>query len=66
MSTDTPRLIPIFAGQQRCLGFLLSAGPRGVTAYDASERLIGTYPSALEAATAVERAAAPACPECGG
>ena len=43
---DTPRLVPIFAGQ-RCIGFLLNAGPPGVEAYDRNEKSLGIFADAI-------------------
>jgi hypothetical protein len=63
MSNDVPRVIPVMSGRV-CAGFLIST-PRGVEAYDRAEQLLGIFPSAIEAATAVEKSVAPACPECG-
>jgi hypothetical protein len=56
MSTDAPRMVPLIAGQT-CIGFLLSAGPRGVSAYDRDENFLGVFTSAIEAAATVERSA---------
>ena len=63
MQPTMPRLTPIFA-HQRCVGFLVSAGPRGVEAYDANEKSLGIFPNAIEAAVAIEQVAAAACPGC--
>jgi len=63
MSADTRRMIPVMAGRA-CAGFLISAGPRGVEAFDAAERSLGVFANAIEAAVAVEKAATPACPGC--
>jgi hypothetical protein len=57
-------MVPVVAGQ-RCIGFLLGM-PRGVAAYDRDERPLGIFADAIEAATAVEKSAAPACSGCGG
>jgi hypothetical protein len=61
MSTDTPRMISVMIGRA-CAGFLISAGPRGVEAYDANEKSLGTFPDAIEAATAVEKSVSSAFP----
>jgi len=53
-STETPRLVSVMNGDA-CAGFLISLGPRGVEAFDATERCLGTFPDARSAATAVER-----------
>jgi hypothetical protein len=65
MTADMPRMIPVMSGRV-CAGFLVSAGPRGVEAYDRNEKSLGIFADAVAAATAVERSAAPACSECGG
>jgi hypothetical protein len=63
MSVDTPRMVPVMAGRT-CVGFLINQGPLGVEAYDANEKSLGIFPNAVEAAAAVEKSAAPACPGC--
>jgi hypothetical protein len=62
MSTDMPHMVPIIAGRT-CIGFLLSTA-RGVAAYSREERLLGTFPNAIEAAVAVKKSVVPACPGC--
>jgi hypothetical protein len=58
------RMVPVFATGGGCVGFLISAGPRGVQAFDASERPLGLFADPIAAAVAVERAAVPGCPGC--
>ena len=61
-SIETPRLVSVMSGDGACAGFLLSRGLRGVEAFDAAEKSLGTFPDALSAATAIERSIAPASP----
>jgi hypothetical protein len=65
VSADIPRMRLVMTGGT-CAGFLLSLGPRGVEALDRDGKSLGAFASAAEAAAAVERSAAPACPSCGG
>ena len=59
-STETPRLVPVMNDDDdACAGFLFSRGPRGVEAFDATEKSLGTFPDAPSAAAAVERSVAP-------
>jgi hypothetical protein len=64
MTTDTPRMRLVMTGGT-CAGFLISLGPRGVEALDRDGKSLGAFASATEAAAAVEKSAAPACPSCG-
>jgi hypothetical protein len=50
-----PTLLVVYAGQT-CIGFLM---PRrdGVEAYDADDRLLGTFPDQASAADAISEAA---------
>jgi hypothetical protein len=57
-------MVSVFAGQ-RCIGFLLRRGRQGIEALDSDGRSLGLYASPIEAAAAVEKSAAPACPGCG-
>ena len=41
-----------------CAGFLISLGPRGVEAFDADERALGTFRDALSAMAAIEKSVA--------
>jgi hypothetical protein len=56
VSTDAPWLVPVMAGST-CAGFLIGLGPRGVEAFDKDEKLLGVFPDAISAATAVEKSA---------
>src|SRR5262245_56746589 len=58
VSTETPRLVSVVRNDV-CTGFLLGRGPRGIEAFDAIEKSLGTFPDAPSAATAVERSVAP-------
>jgi hypothetical protein len=49
----------------RCRGFIIRCGREGFEAIDADDRSLGKFPTAIEAAAAVERAAAPDCARCG-
>jgi hypothetical protein len=51
------RAVPVIAGK-RCIGFLLSCGPCGIAAFDRDEKPIGVFGTPIEAAVAVEKAAA--------
>jgi hypothetical protein len=50
-----PAMVPVIAGQT-CVGFLINT-VRGVEAFDREQRPLGIFPSAIEAATAVEESA---------
>jgi hypothetical protein len=54
----TQYLLSVYDGR-RCLGFLLSRrdGVNGVEAYDADDRLLGTFPDQKSAADAISEAA---------
>jgi uncharacterized protein DUF2800 len=58
---ETLHLVPVLNGGA-CDGFLLSRGPRGVEAFDAAEKSLGTFPDVRSAATAVESSVASAAP----
>jgi hypothetical protein len=47
---------PVIVGGSLCISFLLWCG-KEVQAYGADERLIGAFPSAAEAAAAIDKAA---------
>jgi hypothetical protein len=38
---------------QRCLGHIISRGPKGFEAFDADDKSIGTYPTQREAAAVI-------------
>jgi hypothetical protein len=57
-------MVPVITGQ-RCAGFMLSAGPRGVRAFDADGRELGTYMDPAKAAAAIEAATGAGCRACG-
>src|SRR5262249_7645689 len=55
--TETSRLVSIMNGGA-CAGFLINLGPRGVEAFDKSEKSLGVFPDVISAATAVEKSVA--------
>jgi hypothetical protein len=57
-------MVPVIAGTT-CVGFLLNRGRGGVEAFDRNEQSLGIFATAIEAAAAIEKSAAPACPSCG-
>lgn len=57
-------MVPVIAGAT-CIGFLLSRGREGVEAFDRDELSLGLFACPIEAAAAVEKSAAPACPNGG-
>jgi hypothetical protein len=64
MADAATPMVPVIAGTA-CVGFLLRRGREGVEAFDRDERSLGIFPDPIEAAAAVEKSAAPACPSCG-
>jgi hypothetical protein len=54
VTQDPPRMISVLSGTNGCVGFLRSAGPKGLTAYDAAGQLLGLFQNkhaAIEAIT---------------
>jgi hypothetical protein len=55
VTQDPPRVISVLSGTNGCVGFLRSAGPKGLTAYDAAGELLGLFQNkhaAIDAITA--------------
>jgi hypothetical protein len=53
MTQPSSNLTSILHDGGHCLGFLLSAGPRGFTAYDADGQLIGSFQDKQAAIAAI-------------
>jgi len=49
-------LIPLIIGKH-CVGHIIQRGPKGVEAFDANERTLGTFATAAEAVAALVAAA---------
>jgi hypothetical protein len=65
MNANTPApLIFVFDGNS-CLGFIIACGREVFEAIDADDRNLGKFQNANDAADAVRRATALACPRCG-
>jgi hypothetical protein len=52
MTQDAPRMISVLSSTNGCLGFLRSAGPKGIAAFDAAGRSLGLF---ADKQAAVER-----------
>ena len=49
---NNPAMFSVFDGRE-CLGFVYARGKGGFESFDASERSLGLFPSAKEAASAI-------------
>ena len=52
MTQSPPNLISVLSTTNGCLGFLRSAGPKGVQAYDGDGQLLGLYEDKSQAGEA--------------
>ena len=51
--SDQPRMISVLSSSSGCIGFVRSAGPKGVTAYDAKGRPLGLFEDKTRAVEAI-------------